>query len=207
MSTENVLVEVSVDEKNLKDLVAEYERIHANYITALESQNTTDIQRILMQLETMNQEIQLLAKEMSDKINKINSDNKHVEYKEAIHQKRNDLNYFNNKMVADGTRIKNLMHDMSDLDGRNEMLRIQQITSTNFMYLYFVIIIILSILFYKFVISTEQDPIENIVLFLAIVLLLYFYRAKIMAWISDSVSVIRTNITYDSSSLLYRMLN
>ena len=76
MSTEIILVEVSVYEKNLKELLAEYERMHANYVSSLRDKNMADANRLLLQLESMNQEIQLLTEEISQKIKQINQENK-----------------------------------------------------------------------------------------------------------------------------------
>jgi septal ring factor EnvC (AmiA/AmiB activator) len=77
MTTEIILVEVSVYEKNLKELVAEYERIHVNYISRLREKNMQDAKRFLLQLESMNQEIQLLTEEISQKIKQITQENKY----------------------------------------------------------------------------------------------------------------------------------
>jgi hypothetical protein len=174
MDTEIILVEVSVYEKNLKELLSEYERIRTNYVASLQANNTADTKRILLQLESMNQEIQLLATEISDKIKKINEENKYDNYKSAVQTKKDDLNNLNNKMTADEIQIKQLLHDMIDLNGKNETLRLQQKANIHYIYFGIIFLIFLSILYFRLVVSTEQSPIENIVFFLAIVLLIYF---------------------------------
>ena len=55
--------------------------------------------------------------------------------------------------------------------------------------------------------STEQDPRENILLILGILLLLYFSWNTISRWISVVETVTKNNLSYDSSSLMYRILN
>jgi hypothetical protein len=206
MSTEIILVEVSVYEKNLKELLSEYERIHANYISSLRDKNMTDAQRLLLQLESMNQEIQLLTEEISQKIKQINQENKFGGYKDAVQTKKNDLNALNSKMVADETQIKKLLHDTIDLDGKNESLRLQQNSSMYYIYFSILLVIFLSILMFKFSGSGESDRIENIVFFLAILLIIYFSYTTIFGWGTYLVSS-SNNINYDSSSLMYRMLN
>ena len=207
MSTEIILVEVSVYEKNLKELLSEYERIHTNYINSLRNKNMVDSKRILLQLESMNQEIKLLSEEISQRINLINQKNEFGNYKNAVQNKKNDLISLNSKMIADETHIKKLLQDSIDLDGKNESLRLQQKTSLYYIYFTIICVICLSVLFFKFYISTESDPIENIVLFLAIVLIVYFFQATIFGWATSLVSFASNNINYDSSSLMYRMLN
>jgi hypothetical protein len=199
MSTEIILVEVSVYEKNLKELLSEYERIHTNYISSLQDKNMQDAKRLLLQLESMNQEIQSLSEEISQKIKQINQENKYGEYKNAIQQKKNDLTTLNNKMVTDETRVKKLLHDTIDLDAKNETLRLQQKSSMYHIYFAIVIVIVLSIFFFRFAFSSEQDPIENIVLFFAIVLIVYFSWANIVGWWTSLVSSIAKNINYDYS--------
>lgn len=207
MSTEIILVEVSVYEKNLKELLSEYERIHTNYINSLRNKNMVDSKRILLQLESMNQEIKLLSEEISQRINLINQKNEFGNYKNAVQNKKNDLISLNSKMIADETHIKKLLQDSIDLDGKNESLRLQQKTSLYYIYFTIICVICLSVLFFKFYSSTESDPIENIVFFLAIVLMVYFFRATIFGWATSLVSFASNNINYDSSSLMYRMLN
>jgi hypothetical protein len=207
MSTEIILVEVSVYEKNLKELLSEYERIHANYISSLRDKNMADAKRLLLQLESMNQEIQLLTEEISQKIKQINQENKFGGYKDAVQTKKNDLNSLNSKMVADETHIKKLLHDTIDLDGKNESLRLQQTSSMYYIYFAILVVIFLSILMFRFSSSTESDRIENIVFFLAILLIIYFCWTTIFGLGTSLVSSASNNINYDSSSLMYRMLN
>lgn len=207
MSTEIILVEVSVYEKNLKELLSEYERIHANYVSSLRDKNMTDAKRLLLQLESMNQEIQLLTEEISQKIKQINQENKFGGYKDAVQTKKNDLNALNSKMVADETQIKKLLHDTIDLDGKNESLRLQQKTSMYYIYFSILVVIFLSILMFRFSGSGESDRTENIVFFLAIILIVYSCWATISGWSTSLVSSASNNINYDSSSLMYRMLN
>ena len=73
--------------------------------------------------------------------------------------------------------------------------------------LYCFVITIISLLFVKFAMSTEQDPRENILLILGILLLLYFSWNTISRWISVVETVTKNNLSYDSSSLMYRILN
>jgi len=174
MSTEIILVEVNVYEKNLKELIAEYERINTNYISSLKNKNMEDANRLLVQLESMNQEIQLLSQEISQKIQKINQENKYGNYKNTIQQKSDELNRVYSKMVEDEKHINSVLHDMIDLDGKNESLRLQQKTSLYYIYFAIIVIAIISLLFVKFSMSTEQHPIENTLLILGILLLLYF---------------------------------
>ena len=207
MSTEIILVEVSVYEKNLKELLAEYERMHANYVSSLRDKNMADANRLLLQLESMNQEIQLLTEEISQKIKQINQENKFGGYKDAVQTKKNDLNALNNKMVADEAHIKKLLHDTIDLDGKNESLRLQQTSSMYYIYFSILVVIFLSILMSRFSGSGESDRIENIVFFLAIILIVYVCWSTIFGLGTSLVSSASNNINYDSSSLMYRMLN
>ena len=207
MSTEIILVEVSVYEKNLKELLAEYERMHANYVSSLRDKNMADANRLLLQLESMNQEIQLLTEEISQKIKQINQENKFGGYKDAVQTKKNDLNALNNKMVADEAHIKKLLHDTIDLDGKNESLRLQQTSSMYYIYFSILVVIFLSILMFRFSGSGESDRIENIVFFLAIILIVYVCWSTIFGLGTSLVSSASNNINYDSSSLMYRMLN
>ncbi len=205
MRTEIVLVELNVYEKNLNELIAEYERIHANYVSSLQSNNTADANRLLLQLESMNQEIQLLSQEIAQKIQRINQENKYGTYTKATQEKRVDVNRVYNKMLEDEKRIKELLDETHDLDGKNETLRLQQKSSLYSIYVAVLVFIIISILFFKFVLSIEQDPIENILLFLGIFLLFYFSWTTISRWVSAIGSVANKN--YDSSSFMYRLLN
>ncbi len=207
MSTEIILVEVNVYEKNLRELISEYERIHANYVSSLQNKNMADANRLLVQLESMNQQIQLLSQEISQKIQRINQENKYGNYKNAIEQKTVDLQRIYTKMVEDERQINSIIHDATDLDGKNESLRLQQKTSLYYIYFAIIVITIISLLFVKFAISTEQDPRENILLILGILLLLYFSWNTISRWISIVETVAKNNLSYDSSSLMYRILN
>ena len=207
MTTEIILVEVNVYEKNLKELISEYERIHANYVSSLQNKNMADANRLLVQLESMNQEIQLLSQEISQKIQRINQENKYGNYKNAIQQKTDDLHRVYARMVEDEKHINSVLHDMIDLDGKNDSLRLQQKTSLYYIYFAIIVITIISLLFVKFAMSTEQDPIENTLLILGILLLLYFSWNTISRWISVVETVAKNNLSYDSSSLMYRMLN
>ena len=205
MSTEIILVEVSVYEKNLKELLAEYKRIYDNYLINLRDKNAqATANRLLLQLESINQEIQLLGEEISQKIKQINQDNKYGQYKNAVQQKRNDLKNLNNKMITDETHIKKLLHDTIDLDGKNETLRLQQKSSTYYIYFTIIVLIFLSIFFIRFAGSSEQSPIENIVLIAGLALIVYFCWTT---WGSSLVTSASSSINYDSSSLIYRMLN
>jgi len=207
MSTEIILVEVNVYEKNLKELIAKYEDIHANYVASLKNKNMADANRLLLQLESMNQEIQLLSQEISQKIQRINQENKYGDYKNTIQQKSDDLNRVYNKMVEDEKQINDLLHETDDLDGKNESLRLQQKSSLYYIYFAIIIIVIISLLFIKFAMSTEQDPIENILLLLGILLLLYLSWNTISRFVSGIGSVANKNYYYDSSSFVYRLLN
>ena len=55
--------------------------------------------------------------------------------------------------------------------------------------------------------SGESDRIENIVFFLAIILIVYVCWSTIFGLGTSLVSSASNNINYDSSSLMYRMLN
>ena len=110
-------------------------------------------------------------------------------------------------MVADEKHINSVLHDANDLDGKNDSLRLQQKTSLYYIYFAIIVITIISLLFVKFAMSTEQDPRENILLILGILLLLYFSWNTISRWISVVETVTKNNLSYDSSSLMYRILN
>jgi len=155
----------------------------------------------------MNQQIQLLSQEISQKIQRINQENKYGNYKNAIQQKTIDLQRVYTKMVEDERQINSIIHDATDLDGKNDSLRLQQKTSLYYIYFAIIVITIISLLFVKFAISTEQDPRENILLILGILLLLYFSWNTISRWISIVETVAKNNLSYDSSSLMYRILN
>ena len=198
MTTESPVTEFTIYEKNLQLLLAEYERVHSNYINSLRAKNITESSLLLEKIQSLNQQIQSLSLDMSNKI--------HVkgEYTDDIDKKKDELNTLHNKMIVDETKIKNLLNDTIDLDGQNETLRLQHKSSMYYNSFYIIIIILISILIFRIFISTEADPLENILLILAIVLLLYIFWSNIKSALHD---IVITNMHYDSSSFLYRMLN
>ena len=105
----------------------------------------------------------------------------------------------NNKMITDETRIKKLLHDTIDLDGKNESLRLQQKSSMYYIYFAIIVVVLISIFFFKFVISTEQHPLENSVLVLIILLIVYVCWATLFGWSTSLVSSVSNNINYYSS--------
>jgi len=206
-NTEIILVEVRVYEKNLKELLSEYQRLHASYINVLREKNITESKRLLLQLESLNQEIQLLAEEISQRIKKINVNKEYGTYKSDIVKKKGDLNTLVNKMSIDETNIKKLLYDTIDLDGKNETLRVQQKSSIYYISFYTLVTMVLIFLSFRMFSTTEADPIENVVLFLAILAVVYLGWMTFSSWGSFVVDSAQNNLTYDSSSLLYRMLN
>jgi len=205
--TEIILVEIKVYEKDLQELASEYERIHANYISSLREKNSTETKRLLLQLDNLNQEIQLLAEEIAQRIKKINTDNDFGDYKDTIVKKKSDLNTLVNKLTVDETKIKRLLHDTIDLDGKNETLRIQQKTSTYYLFLYALLSILLIYLSLRMFTITEIGLIENIVLIIAVLAIIYLGWVLISGWWAAAVTAAKNNLEYDSSSVLYRMLN
>ncbi len=201
-NTESILIEVNVYEKNLQLLIAEYERVHSNYINALRTKNIVESKVLLEKIKSLNQEIQSLTSEITNKINQMNEENIQERYKDEIGKKKDDLNSLNNKMRVDETRINNLLDDTIDLDGHNETLRLQHKSSMYYMSFYIIIFMIILILLVRMFISTEADPLENIALFLGILFLLYYFRDIII-----SSFTLPSFIKYDSTSFLYRMLN
>lgn len=204
MTTEIIQVELNVYEKNLNLLLAEYKTLHEKYVNSIKQKNSGESTTLLSKLDSMNQQIQLLSSEIISKIEQINSNNQYGKYKGDIVKKKAELNNLNSKMNADEAKIKQLMHDMIDLDGKNETMRVKHKASIYFIFFYILFIGILIYLCFRMINSSQADPLENILLVLAILLLIYIFWSKIMGGVS---SIAETNITYDSSSFLYRMLN
>uniref|UniRef100_A0A6C0II14 Uncharacterized protein n=1 Tax=viral metagenome TaxID=1070528 RepID=A0A6C0II14_9ZZZZ len=207
MTTEIILVELNVYEKNLNSLLASYESMHANYLNSARSGNIGESKALLTKLESLNQEIQLLSLEISNKINSINDKNDYGKYKDSISQKKTDLNTLNDKLMVDEKNIKDLMFDTIDLDGKNENLRVEHKSNIYYILFYGVVLILIIVYIMRMFSSSEVDPLENIMLFLGILLLIYTCWAIIINGVSSLTDTAKNNFNYDSSSLLYRMVN
>jgi hypothetical protein len=179
MNTEIIFVELNIYEKNLSQLVEKYQSVHNNYTNSLRQKNKVEASILLKQLDSLNQEILMLLDDIGKRIEKINNDKKYSNYKNDIMKKRSDLNTLNDKMVSDEKKIKELMFDLIDLDGKNETFKLEHKSSVYYIFLYMLIIIILCIVMFKTISSVEPNRIETLILCLAIIVLLYQFRNKI----------------------------
>jgi len=173
MSTDIIFVGLNVYEKNLAKLLVDYETVHTKYIEGLKQNPTSGGKVYLVELESLNKEILALIDEINQNVTKLNSDDKYGKYKDDIIKKKNDLNALNTKLVNDESIIKDLMYDTIDLDGKNETFRLEHKASIYTIFFYIVFLFYLSYLLTRMFSSAEPDPIENKILVLAILVLIY----------------------------------
>jgi len=186
------MAELDIYEKNLSKMISDYETIHANYTNSLRLKNSVESKNLLLKLNSLNQEILFLIEEISHKIDQTNKNAKNNEF---IYKKLSDLNALSSKMHLEETKVNALLNETVNLDGKNETLRLQTKSSMYYNTAYLIIIIILGVLFIRMIVSTESDPIENIVLLLGLVWLFYTFRATLIGWFSNLTSSIG-NISY-----------
>ena len=197
------MTELYIYEKNLSQMISEYEKLYANYLNSvrLEKNGGPPAATALLKLSSLNQDIVFLLEEIFHKINNNNSNNK--KYKDEKSKKRDDLNVLNDKMRADEAKINALLNNTISLDGKNETLRLKTKSSMYYNTINVILIVILCILFARVITSSETDLTETVVLLLGLIWLFYSYRVYIISWLSYIKDFIG-NITY---SLLYRLLD
>ena len=179
MNTEIIFVELNIYEKNLSQLIEKYQSVHNNYTNSLRQNNKVEASILLKQLDSLNQEILMLLDDIGKRIEKINNDKKYSKYKNDIMKKRSDLNTLNDKMVSDEKKIKEIMFDLIDLDGKNETFKLEHKSSVYYIFFYMLVIVIICIVLFKTISSVEPNRIETLILCLAIIVLLYQFRNKI----------------------------
>jgi len=187
MTTEVIFVELNLYETNLANLVTTYELAHNNYLTSMAQNNAGASQVYLSQMNDLNLEILLLIAEISQNIIKINNDDKYAKYKTEIAAKMADLNTLYSKMQVDEKRIKELMFDLIDLDGKNANFQIQHKYNFYSITLYLFLIGIIVFLILRFSLSSETNDYETVVLILAILLLVYTFWKNISSLSQSSV--------------------
>ena len=194
MSTDIIFVGLNVYEKNLAKLLVDYEAVHTKYIEGLKQNPTSGGKVYLIQLDNLNKEILALVEEINQNVSKINSDDKFGKYKDDIIKKKSELNALNNKLVNDETIIKDLMYDTIDLDGKNETFRLQHKSSIYTIFFYIIFLFYLGYLLTRMFASAESDPIENKILALAILVLIYNFWNAIYGGASIATSKTGTYI-------------
>lgn len=194
MSTDIIFVGLNVYEKNLAKLLVDYEAVHTKYIEGLRQNPTSGGKVYLVELENLNKEILALVEEINQNVSKINSDDKYGKYKDDIIKKKSELNALNNKLVNDETIIKDLMYDTIDLDGKNETFRLQHKASIYTIFFYIIFLFYLGYLLTRMFASAESDPIENKILALAILVLIYNFWNAIYGGVSIATSKTGTYI-------------
>lgn len=201
--------ELSIYEKNLSQMLDNYEKAHTKYINELRMNTTTTLQGgyapLTPQLKatasaiaSLNQEIMFLIEEISSKINKINITSVNAD---IIDKKKTIINELNNKMRIDGEKINALLNDTIYLDGKNESILLQQKSSLYYLIFNTIIVIILGILFIRIIGSSETGSSETILLLLGVGWLFYTFRDTIMSWfysitsyLSDTRSSLLANV-------------
>lgn len=194
MSTDIIFVGLNVYEKNLAKLLVDYEAVHNKYIEGLRQNPTSGGKVYLVELESLNKEILALIDEINQNVSKLNSDDKYGKYKDDIIKKKNDLNALNTKLVNDESIIKDLMYDTIDLDGKNETFRLQHKASIYTIFFYIIFLFYMGYLLTRMFTSTETDPMENKILALAILILIYNFWNLIYGGASIATSKTGTYI-------------
>ena len=190
--------ELSIYEKNLSQLLDNYEKARTKYINDIRLSKGGEAPATASAIASLNQEIVFLLEEISHKLNQNQS--KNAKYNDVIAKKRDYLNDLNNKMRADETKINALLNDTISLDGKNQTLRLQTKSSMYYNTINVILIVILVILFARVITSSETNLTETVTLSLGLLWLFYIYRASITAglsYIKDSI----VNISY------YRLLD
>ena len=210
--------EMTLYENNLNQLLAKYEKIHANYITSIEEKQTDESTKLLLQLESLNKEIMLVIDEINKKVNK--NDNK-----DEVKKIKSNLFSLNNKLQADEKKINGLLQETNYLHGANATLRLRHKSIVYYMSFYIIVIVVLFILFLKMMASgtstasastasastastasastasastasgTDSDLKETLLLILAIFFILYIFRSTIFGWFSSLSSSVSSSIT------------
>jgi len=176
MKGEVIFVELNIYEKHLNDLLRKYENTHSKYISSISEHEKVKQDLLLVELNDINQQIISLVEEISNKIHKINNTDK---YRKEIAIKNNKIKEIYHKIKIDENNIKKLLSETNDLDGINESLKIKQNSSMYINIIYIIVITILSFIFIRLLSTDETNPVENIILFLAILSLLYNFRSVI----------------------------
>ena len=195
--------ELSIYEKNLSQLLDNYEKARVKYINDLRIQKGGGAPATVSAMASLNQEIMFLMEEISSKINKINNDSANTKYADEIDKKKSIINVLNAKMRVDGAKINALLNDTINLDGKNESIRLQQKTNLYYLTFYTIFIIILGVLFIRIISSSETDLNETVLLLLGLVWLFYTFRDTIIGYIYSIISYLGDT----SYSWLARILN
>ena len=195
--------ELSIYEKNLSQLLDNYEKARVKYINDLRIQKGGGAPATVSAMASLNQEIMFLMEEISSKKNKINNDSANTKYADEIDKKKSIINVLNAKMRVDGAKINALLNDTINLDGKNESIRLQQKTNLYYLTFYTIFIIILGVLFIRIISSSETDLNETVLLLLGLVWLFYTFRDTIIGSIYSIISYLGDT----SYSWLARILN
>jgi hypothetical protein len=208
MTTEVIFVELKLYETNLTKLVTTYEIAHQNYLDSISQKNIDASKIYLNQMNDLNQEIMLLMGEISQNITKLNNDDKYTKYKSEIAQKTTDLNALYQKMQVDEQTIKGLMHDLIDLDGKNQTYQLQHAMNRSHITFYLILLWVIIYVFIRLSAAiitggTEPIPYETTILFLAIGVLVVLYWNNVAEWTS-SVKIKAGSVT---TSVYNNLLN
>jgi hypothetical protein len=199
MTTEVINVDLKLYETNLAKLLTTYEIAHKNYLDSVTQKQTDASKKYLIQLNDLNIEILSLMTEISQNITKLNNDEKYAKHKTDIMQKINNLNTLNDKMRVDETKIKGLMHELIDLDGKNQFFQLQIKSNRYYIILYFITIIFLIFFFMRLSNLTETGIFETLVMLLTTHFFVVFYWTNISKWATS----VFTKISNTTTSILF----
>ena len=178
---------MDIKDNQLSQLLSDYERKHNEYIYSVNLSDKARTQLILVDLDNMNIEIleriNYIINDMSkNDMSKTNDMSK-------IHMSRsNNLSILYNlkeKIRIDKYKIGKLQRELIDLNGQNESLGLSLKSSEYYNILYLICIIIICVLIFNVLSSSEPNSNYITILVLALIIIIYVIRNRIYQFMSD----------------------
>lgn len=173
---------MDIKDNQLSQLLSDYERKHNEYIYSVKLSDKARTRLILVDLDNMNIEI-------LERINYIINDMSKTNDMSKIHMSRTiNLSILYNlkeKIRIDKYKIGKLQRELIDLNGQNESLGLSLKSSEYYNILYLICIIIICVLIFNVLSSSEPNSNYITILVLALIIIIYVIRNRIYQFMSD----------------------
>jgi hypothetical protein len=172
---------MDIKDNQLSQLLSNYEKKHKEYIYSLKFSDKARTRLILVDLDNMNIEI-------LERINYIINDMSKNDMLKIHMSRTNNLTILYNlkeKIRIDQYKIGKLQRELIDLNGQNESLGLSLKSSEYYNIFYLICIIIICVLIFNVLSSSEPNSNYITILVLALIIIIYVIRNRIYQFMSD----------------------